>query len=556
MQAEGASWTKQPGDLGTSPKIVVESRLLRIVRPCDLHHHWKNLQCRLDSRCRLSEDTRYRRKIVVIATTVAACVSCVLVTRPWNDELSGSGTKPPAATVLLDSKLHFDSGKISTALHASPISESVHLKVPLELQKYDSAKWQGDKPPKPGIIEREYTKLSDTLKPYEVVEGRRKQPFRISQMVGAARESDTVQSAHSALMTLRDQYADADGGTSPYVQLSDAKRSINKLRLQLQSLRKNSDLAEPEENVISGQRRHVYETRSSDVQNQIASLFGNVQQQKAENTSALSNLTATEEQLKKLASSIRTIESKIETSRRKPLVAKDVANVFKDLSSPTAPLQSIVIKLRHSVKRIVSSNTSRVQHEEAHLRLTGANDVRTLRKPASRNISEPQSAGALLRYDRTKNLRTLQLSHFDSDGQSREQPKGCGCCPSSSNCSCCEQGWLGLQTFGKWLLMVLALVLCVMTFLIFGFMCFGCLWAWREFRRQDRWEKFLDGKTGKTDDDAVKPKVSEKPNSASNEQPEQGASAVKSAAVAPGSTPSGSSNARPIARRGDAQLAR
>ncbi|KAJ1490012.1 hypothetical protein T484DRAFT_1935965 [Baffinella frigidus] len=46
--------------------------------------------------------------------------------------------------------------------------------------------------------------------------------------------------------------------------------------------------------------------------------------------------------------------------------------------------------------------------------------------------------------------------------------------------------------FGKWLLMVLSMVVSVMLCALLGFMCFGCLWWWRELKRQDRWETLAD----------------------------------------------------------------
>jgi hypothetical protein len=49
-------------------------------------------------------------------------------------------------------------------------------------------------------------------------------------------------------------------------------------------------------------------------------------------------------------------------------------------------------------------------------------------------------------------------------------------------------GWRGLQSFGQWLLIALSLVLLIMCCTVLGFICFGCLWAWREFKRQDRWD--------------------------------------------------------------------
>ena len=49
-------------------------------------------------------------------------------------------------------------------------------------------------------------------------------------------------------------------------------------------------------------------------------------------------------------------------------------------------------------------------------------------------------------------------------------------------------GWRGLQSFGQWLLIALSLILVIMCCLVLGFICFGCLWAWREFKRQDRWD--------------------------------------------------------------------
>jgi len=49
-------------------------------------------------------------------------------------------------------------------------------------------------------------------------------------------------------------------------------------------------------------------------------------------------------------------------------------------------------------------------------------------------------------------------------------------------------GWSGLQSFGQWLLIALSLILVIMTMAVCGFICFGCLWAWRECKRQDRWD--------------------------------------------------------------------
>ena len=49
-------------------------------------------------------------------------------------------------------------------------------------------------------------------------------------------------------------------------------------------------------------------------------------------------------------------------------------------------------------------------------------------------------------------------------------------------------GWAGLQSFGEWLLVCLSLILLIMLCAVLGFICFGCLWGWREFKRQDRWD--------------------------------------------------------------------
>ncbi len=49
-------------------------------------------------------------------------------------------------------------------------------------------------------------------------------------------------------------------------------------------------------------------------------------------------------------------------------------------------------------------------------------------------------------------------------------------------------GWSGLQSFGEWLLVCLSLILLIMLCAVLGFICFGCLWGWREFKRQDRWD--------------------------------------------------------------------
>ena len=66
-------------------------------------------------------------------------------------------------------------------------------------------------------------------------------------------------------------------------------------------------------------------------------------------------------------------------------------------------------------------------------------------------------------------------------------------------------GWRGLQNFGQWLLIALSLILLIMSCTVLGFICFGCLWAWREFKRQDRWDILFSRSSNDEKNDTKKP---------------------------------------------------
>jgi len=66
-------------------------------------------------------------------------------------------------------------------------------------------------------------------------------------------------------------------------------------------------------------------------------------------------------------------------------------------------------------------------------------------------------------------------------------------------------GWRGLQNFGQWLLIALSLILLIMSCTVLGFICFGCLWAWREFKRQDRWDILFSRSSNDEKSDIKKP---------------------------------------------------
>ena len=87
--------------------------------------------------------------------------------------------------------------------------------------------------------------------------------------------------------------------------------------------------------------------------------------------------------------------------------------------------------------------------------------------------------------------------------------------------------------FGVWLLIVLACVLMIMCCMVWCFGCFGCLWMCRAWRRQDKWDKYVDDITtvpmaSQVDDqqvdkgkqDAVQPRAQSTPRStAATKQP-------------------------------------
>eukprot|EP00286_Rhodomonas_abbreviata_P025719 CAMPEP_0181308060 /NCGR_PEP_ID=MMETSP1101-20121128/11239_1 /TAXON_ID=46948 /ORGANISM="Rhodomonas abbreviata, Strain Caron Lab Isolate" /LENGTH=591 /DNA_ID=CAMNT_0023414373 /DNA_START=286 /DNA_END=2061 /DNA_ORIENTATION=+ len=234
--------------------------------------------------------------------------------------------------------------------------------------------------------------------------------------------------------------------------------------------------------------------------------------------------------LKSLTTTVRGINDRIAGSTRESPKAQDVTGVLKP-TQPTAS-RSIVIHIHDNQQKTTKGAPGQLKQVATKSKVATA--TRTPLPAHMLASKHPQST--------TENPGPGSAA--------------CGCCGGGNACSCCDQGWLGLQTFGKWLLMVLALVLCVMTFLIFGFMCFGCLWAWREFKRQDRWERFLDKTTGK--DGKSEEKAGGDTNVGAGGRGQAGSRTGNAPGAPAGAPPSsqGLGSGRGISTRGDASMAR
>ena len=123
-----------------------------------------------------------------------------------------------------------------------------------------------------------------------------------------------------------------------------------------------------------------------------------------------------------------------------------------------------------------------------------------------------------------------------------------------------------LQMFGKWLLIVLSMVVSVMLCALLGFLCFGCLWWCREFRRQDRWDKLVDaaeaaaGGGGAAPGDANTDGAPAPPGGGSGGKsagPAYGGKGAGPAGPAPGgAAPEAPGGGRAISRRSDSGMTR
>jgi len=96
--------------------------------------------------------------------------------------------------------------------------------------------------------------------------------------------------------------------------------------------------------------------------------------------------------------------------------------------------------------------------------------------------------------------------------------------PGDSNaCKGSDCNLSDLDIFGQWLLVALAILLTILACTVAGFICFGCLWAWREFRRQDRWDLLVDREIDKETSQSKSGKVMQpsKPSPSQGKQTSQ-----------------------------------
>eukprot|EP00961_Rhodomonas_salina_P072422 973341-Rhodomonas_salina.1 len=642
--------------------IAPQCDLWDVIHPSSRDRGWNDHAGSIGSR-NVRGAVRSRRKTTAAATAAAVCLCCALWTWHFRDTSGSGSAASSSALAVVDLKTGSNTNVLVHIARKRDSRLVESLTGDLYGSRLYSKKLAGT-----GTLDGEYNEILGRITHARLGSSlldsgslKLDEPVHASQLATQglveSPQDGVLESARSAVLTLKHQLADSSDKTAPTVRLNDAKLSVEKLRSELKTVRRSetasqqgsvSDVIQVVANAITGQYKPGQSTTrqppEGDVHDAIANLF-NDQHHREENATVPSNLTAEEQQIKSLASSVRRINSGMASSHVNTTAAHDAVGVLKRQAgtSQHPPVQAIVIRVQssHSGSESAASQngpSAQRQGSESAKAAAGNGLSRPLKTeqaisvpssqqgPESANTAAgnghsaqrqgfksaktaagsgpagqvhvpsgqqgPESANtadvnggpsARLKPEHASKLRKVQLSHISTggDGKGDDDPlgwnskpddqssksddqssksddqssksDGCGCCGAAVHCSCCEKGWLGLQTFGKWLLMVLALVLCVMTFLIFGFMCFGCLWAWREFRRQDRWERFLDRTAGKGNkEEAEKP-----PSAAQKASGAASSPAQPSSGAAPGNgSAAGSTSGRPISRRADSQLAR
>jgi len=538
----------------------------------------------------------FRRNVTVTAAAVISvgCVVWCLAVRADSTERS-RGVAPSSLAVT---NLQVGSGTDPRLLSPKQISGTG-----LAGGEFLASGEQVSGPPfQPGNIDTEYENVIHRLSSSVLAESRADSWIRRSSL---ASESAVLKSARSAVSSLREQLEDKE--SDPGTKLNDAQKAILQLDSQLTSLKsydRAQALSSSESRIIRKINQKIaLETEHQQSEGQNTSKAGDRQALRPENVSFTDVVQAVVHATSKPRSSevapdqrdlktsvVRKINQRIslEKQQHKPeSFAKGVISSvmgqhhFQGNNSLNASdsLDTIYRKKLKSLTTTVRGINDRIAGSTRES--PKAQDVTGVLKPtqptASRSIvihihdnqqKTTKGAPGQLKQVATKSkvataTRTPLPAHMlaSKHPQSTTENPGpgsaaCGCCGGGNACSCCDQGWLGLQTFGKWLLMVLALVLCVMTFLIFGFMCFGCLWAWREFKRQDRWERFLDKTTGK--DGKSEEKAGGDTNVGAGGRGQAGSRTGNAPGAPAGAPPSsqGLGSGRGISTRGDASMAR
>ncbi len=247
---------------------------------------------------------------------------------------------------------------------------------------------------------------------------------------------------------------------------------------------------------------------------------------------APANATADAETLKRLIDAARNITGLINESASMVEMAKssvmhsfvpdraiDVQHAKHSMMSIFHPPKTtrITIEVNKKGKGKVLEDTSEEEDEERGQRTTVKRSG-----PVHLDIANglPQRKSAFLKDAKSMSLQGGHLKHLGKlqGGQSQlaggdegEETNGSSKEEDSKDDTETKKedtaidGWRGLQSFGTWLLVALSLILLILFCTVLGFICFGCLWAWREFQRQDRaWDMIFN----KGNDSKAKLKIS------------------------------------------------